>query len=64
MSATTSNRNVQSKPRERNEEVESPEKISHDIVDYLVNYAHEKPGYAALWCLGIGFVLGWKLKPW
>jgi hypothetical protein len=35
-----------------------------DIVEYLKEYAREKPEVAALWCLGIGFVLGWKLKPW
>jgi hypothetical protein len=35
-----------------------------DLVDYVVGYAREKPEVAALWCLGIGFVLGWKLKPW
>jgi hypothetical protein len=35
-----------------------------DLVDYVVSYAREKPEVAALWCLGIGFVLGWKLKPW
>ena len=35
-----------------------------DLVDYLKDYAREKPEVAALWCLGIGFVLGWKLKPW
>lgn len=27
-------------------------------------YARERPGVVALWCLGLGFVLGWKLKPW
>jgi hypothetical protein len=27
-------------------------------------YIRENPESAALWCLGIGFVLGWKLKPW
>lgn len=64
MAATTSNRNLHSKPRTRNEEIERPETISRDIVDYLANYAREKPGYAALWCIGLGFVLGWKLKPW
>ncbi|QDT01103.1 hypothetical protein [Adhaeretor mobilis] len=37
---------------------------SADIVDYVKEYAREKPEVAALWCLGIGFVLGWKLKPW
>lgn len=35
-----------------------------DMADYLREYAKEKPEMAALWCLGIGFVLGWKLKPW
>lgn len=27
-------------------------------------YARERPEVVALWALGIGFVLGWKLKPW
>jgi hypothetical protein len=36
----------------------------HDIVQYLREYARERPDVAALWCFGIGFVLGWKLKPW
>lgn len=35
-----------------------------DLVEYAKTYAREKPEVAALWCLGIGFVLGWKLKPW
>ena len=35
-----------------------------DVVEYLKAYAREKPEVAALWCFGIGFVLGWKLKPW
>ena len=35
-----------------------------DIVTYLREYARQKPDVAALWCFGIGFVLGWKLKPW
>jgi hypothetical protein len=38
--------------------------IVADLADYLTDYARQNPGYAALWCLGIGFVLGWKLKPW
>jgi hypothetical protein len=36
----------------------------HDMVEYVREYAREKPEVVALWCLGIGFVLGWKLKPW
>jgi hypothetical protein len=46
----------------------SPAKQAHhmtqDVMDYLRDYARERPEAAALWCLGIGFVLGWKLKPW
>jgi hypothetical protein len=37
---------------------------AQDLVEYLKEYAREKPEVAALWCFGIGFVLGWKLKPW
>jgi hypothetical protein len=64
MAATTSNRHAQSKSSARGEEVESPKEITRDIVEYLTTYARENPGYAALLCLGAGFVLGWKLKPW
>jgi hypothetical protein len=35
-----------------------------DIVEYFQEYARERPEVVALWCFGIGFVLGWKLKPW
>lgn len=35
-----------------------------DARTYFCEYARERPEVAALWCLGIGFVLGWKLKPW
>jgi hypothetical protein len=38
--------------------------MGHDIIEYLKEYAREKPEVAALWCFGIGFILGWKLKPW
>lgn len=31
---------------------------------YLREYARERPEVIAMWCFGIGFVLGWKLKPW
>lgn len=41
-----------------------PVKPLDDMVDYVQEYARQKPAIAALWCLGIGFVLGWKIKPW
>jgi hypothetical protein len=35
-----------------------------ELTEFARQYAREKPGVVALWCLGVGFVLGWKLKPW
>ena len=35
-----------------------------DLILYARRYAREKPAVVALCCVGIGFVLGWKLKPW
>jgi hypothetical protein len=35
-----------------------------DAYHYFQEYARERPDVVALWCFGIGFVLGWKLKPW
>ena len=38
--------------------------VAHDMLDHLKDYARAHPGAFGLWALGIGFVLGWKLKPW
>jgi len=38
--------------------------MGRDMIEHLREYARENPETAALWCFGIGFVLGWKLKPW
>jgi ElaB/YqjD/DUF883 family membrane-anchored ribosome-binding protein len=38
--------------------------IAEDAIQYLRDYVRKNPENAALWCLGIGFILGWKLKPW
>jgi len=38
--------------------------MGQDLVEYLKEYAREKPEVAALWCFGLGFIVGWKLKPW
>jgi hypothetical protein len=35
-----------------------------DLMEYLRAYTRERPEVVALTCLGIGFILGWKLKPW
>jgi hypothetical protein len=41
-----------------------PESAIHAFVDSIENYARAKPLPFALWSFGIGFALGWKLKPW
>lgn len=41
-----------------------PQTDSRDLVSHLTQYAEENPSSAALWCFAIGFVVGWKLKPW
>ncbi len=33
-------------------------------LEHFREYERERPGVVALWCFGIGFVLGWKLKLW
>ena len=35
-----------------------------DLVEYFRQYARERPEVVALWCFGMGFVLGWKMKMW
>jgi len=35
-----------------------------DLIAYLRHYARERPETVACACFGIGFILGWKLKPW
>ncbi len=40
------------------------ESTIHSVVDSLEDYARAKPVSFALWSFGIGFALGWKLKPW
>ena len=40
------------------------EAMANDALDRMRDYARNNPTSFALWALGIGFVLGWKLKPW
>lgn len=37
---------------------------AEDAVDYLKSYARQNPETVAIWCFCIGFIVGWKLKPW
>ncbi len=42
----------------------SLEGTANEAVDWVKSYARREPIAFGLWALGIGFVLGWKLKPW
>ncbi len=35
---------------------------ARDFFGVLKDYAHEKPDVAALWCFGLGLLIGWKLR--
>jgi hypothetical protein len=58
----TSENNLKRRPQRPVAQSEAD--VARDVMDYLKEYAREKPEVAALWCLGIGFIIGWKLKPW
>jgi hypothetical protein len=47
-------------------EITADDKLStaEAALELFKEYARERPEVVALWAFGIGFVLGWKLKPW
>jgi hypothetical protein len=40
------------------------ESTIHSVAGSIEDYARAQPVSFALWAFGIGFALGWKLKPW
>jgi hypothetical protein len=42
----------------------SPQHPIDDLMTYLRRYAREQPDTMACICFGLGFIIGWKLKPW
>jgi hypothetical protein len=59
-----SNREHTAYAAEASEQSEMDLRPLEDLIAYFREYARERPEVVALTCLGIGFVLGWKLKPW
>ena len=43
---------------------QSEMKLFEDLQGYFRAYARDRPVTVALACVAVGFVLGWKLKPW
>lgn len=52
--------------RHRIAEIVGDEQLSASAAaaECVKQFARERPEVVALWAFGIGFVLGWKLKPW
>jgi hypothetical protein len=40
------------------------ESTIRSVVESVEDYAHREPLKFAAWVFGIGFILGWKIKPW
>ena len=40
------------------------ESTPKSALEHFQEYGRERPEVMALWCFGVGFVLGWKLKLW
>lgn len=41
-----------------------PAHPAKSALEHFQEYRRERPGVVALWCFGVGFLLGWKLKLW
>lgn len=35
-----------------------------DLVQYVSEYTRARPETVAIACFAVGFILGWRLKPW
>lgn len=38
--------------------------VPQAAAEFFTQYARERPEVVAMWAFGVGFILGWKLKPW
>lgn len=56
--------NMEALRRETNAPQVQAVNVKEDLIEYVTCYARQNPAHAALFCVGLGFVLGWKLKPW
>lgn len=48
----------------RSPDVSTLEYMAEETLERIKNYARDEPVKFALCAFGVGFVLGWKLKPW
>lgn len=64
MASSTLKSVVPKSPNEIPMRTEDLVETAKSAFEHFREYGRERPEILALWCFGIGFVLGWKLKPW
>ena len=64
MSSSTKDDAVPKSQNESKVQTASREPTTKSALKHFQEYGRDRPEIVALWCLGIGFVLGWKLKMW
>ena len=64
MASSTKEHTVPEPRHETQARTASWEPTTKSALEHFQEYGRERPGIVALWCFGIGFVLGWKLKLW
>ncbi|MGA2618320.1 MAG: hypothetical protein ABSF26_11970 [Thermoguttaceae bacterium] len=64
MASSTEEHNVPESLNEPRVRTETCTRTTKSALEHFQEYGRERPGVVALWCFGIGFVLGWKLKLW
>ena len=64
MASSTEEHTVPETGNKTPEQAGPPLQTTKSALEHFREYGRERPGIVALWCFGIGFVLGWKLKLW
>ena len=64
MTSPTAEKTVPQSQNEAQTRTAPSEPKPKSALEHFQEYGRERPGVVALWCFGIGFVLGWKLKLW
>ena len=64
MASSTEEHTIPESQNETQARPASREPTTKSALEHFQEYGRERPGVVALWCFGIGFVLGWKLKLW
>ncbi len=61
---TNHNPDHNAQPAGHDASIDDVPSLVNTVTESFQEYARQRPDVVALWCFGIGFVLGWKLKPW